>query len=267
LSLHVSVGERIVTFRVLGDLSGLPPSAFDSSASLHGAEVTLEFFEAGAARGERSRAVATLMARLVAGGHREIDLVAPSADAAPAMRRVATRLEAKLPDWPSADEAFSGLSLLDPGMFYGRAGGRGYRVVAPVAADPDRHADQALVLAIALAERHDPSRSVRFHRSSRSEKNLVVSPDTPAAEYLRGAAGSMRVAPEYTAAACQQVVCVDSAEVSAHLRFPGPEYAFVVRAPREAALSLADEALALHRGFASWPPRAAEVRGLLGLSR
>ncbi len=267
MTLHVSVGERIVTFRVLGDLSGLPPSAFDSSASLHGAEVTLEFFEAGAARGERCRPVAVLSARLVAGGHREIDVVAASADVVPVMRRIATRLEGKLPDWPSADEAFSGLSLLEPGTFYGRAGGRGYRVVAPISCDPDRHADQALLLALALSERHDAAHGVRFHRSSRAEKNLVIAADTPPAEFLHGAAGSMRVSPEHTAAACQQVLCVDSGDVSVHLRFPGPEYALVVRAPRETAISLTEEALALHRGFAPWPRRAAEVAGLLGLSR
>lgn len=262
--MHVTVSERGVTWRILGDLSGLPPSAFDSSASLHGAEMLLEFFDASSGR---PSTLALLSSRLVAGGHRELEIVATSAEAVPAMRRIATRLEERLPDWPSSEEAFSGLSLVEAGSFYGRAGGRGYRTVTPLSGDPDRHGDQALLLALELARRHDPSRTVRFHRSSRRERDLVVGPGTPPAEFLRGAAGAMRVAPEYTPAACQQVICVDGGGLSAHLHLAGPSYAFVARGPRDWATSVAAEAIALFPGGGDLHPEVAEMGRLLGLPR
>jgi hypothetical protein len=262
LSLHVTVGDRSVIYRILGDLSGLPPSAFDSSAVLHGAEMTLEFFDT-----KTGRAVATLGARLLAGGHRELELLAPSDDTVPTMRRIATRLEERLPDWPSSDEALAGMGLCDAATFYGRPGARGYRTVSIFEGHSERHADEALVLLCEMAFRHDPARAVRFHRSSRRERDLVVGPETPPADYLRGPEGKMRVAPEYTSAACQQVVCVDAGELSAHLRFPGPTYAFVARGPREAAIDLAREAMAIHRGEAALDPPVQRIAALMGLSR
>lgn len=262
MSLHVSVGDRSVTYRILGDLHGLPPSAFDSSAILHGAEMKLEFFDAGT-----GRSVAALSSRLVAGGHRELELEASSADAVPVMRRIATRLEERLPDWPSADEAFAGMGLVEPGVFYGRPGSRGYRTVAILDGHPDRHADVALVLLVEMASRHDPTATVRFHRSSRRERDLVIGPDTPPADYLRGSAGEMRVAREYTCEACQQVVCIDAGELSAHLRFPGPKYAFVARGPRLGAIDLAREAIAIHAEKTPLGASARRIAELLGLSR
>jgi hypothetical protein len=262
LTLHVSVGERSVTYRILGDLHGLPPSAFDSSAILHGAEMKLDFYDA-----KTGRAVAALSARLVAGGHRELEIEAASAEGVPAMRRIAKRLEERLPEWPSADEAFAGMGLVEPGVFYGRPGSRGYRTVAILEGDRERHADEMLVLLLEMARRHDPAESVRFHRSSRRERDLVVAPDTPPADFLRGPAGSMRVAKEYTSEACQQVVCVDAGDLSAHVRFAGPSYAFVARGPRGAAIELATEAIAVHRGESAHGERVAEVARLMGLSR